>query len=71
MNCRVTGKPIEKKPGRGRTPEYVSDDARAFAFRMTQLQTLIASLRDEMTPEMRKHWRAEIWRMANLLNGRD
>lgn len=68
--CRVTGKPCPEKTGPGRKPEYVSEDARAFAFRMAQIATLLEKLAPEMDEKHVNKWKGEIWAMGNRLNAR-
>ena len=70
VRCRVTGRDVPAREGRGRPAEYLNDDARQFAFRMAQLGTLLERLAPEMDETHVKRWRGELWAMSNRLNRR-
>jgi hypothetical protein len=70
IKCRVTGRTLPAHVGRGRPAEYLNDDARQFAFRMSQIGTLLEKLAPEMDEKHVLLWRGEIFALSNRLNRR-
>ena len=70
MKGLVTGLELVELKGRGRPPTYVNATARRMHNRWVEFQRLIYEVATEtgFTPEAEKMWRAEFFRLGNLLN---